>query len=580
MQLPRIMMLMGALTVVAILVVCSKSTDPKHDPWPERMAAIDSARTIQESYLEELANLVQHLDSATAKDSLVQLLQQEPRVDSAWSAEHGFWIEFKDGILGGICLDPVSIKSSVSNQDSFKSHREPLTLEVVIPESKNAIYFAPAFTDLYPSDAEVIASITPDLATAGYGSLQVLKDAQCSVAEFADVTGYGVICLSSHGGPFPNVNNIQTYYLLTGEEANPATDSAFQTELGTSLATWFDRKTQKHWYLISPEFVKKYWRIAQDRPVVNLGFCYSFLGGWPTELRGMGALACIGYDWSVLDYKYVEWTIEFFDLMCDRTRETPMIMSEWYSSIQTYYWYEKDQRNVYIKYDAQSNTALWDEPQECEDFPPPPGERWTYEIVGEGYGFTTVSESVSESVGGYTVYRLRPTSNPPHLGQYYGCIDEHGEVEVATDWWNVTNPSDNGRFYYVPPLFGCQFGDPVGTSSIWTGSFGGGSAREESHVLAYETVSVPYGTFYNVMKVRIESYDGDGHETDEPLYFWFDENIGPIKAQEVRSGSTVVLVGYSPPGGVSKVAGSERTSGCSIMAFKKVLRSQLGQFER
>jgi len=182
----------------------------------------------------------------------------------------------------------------------------------------------------------------------------------------------------------------------------------------------------------------------------------------------------------------------------------------------------------------------------CSGFPPPAGEIWTYRIVGTSLSFSTMLEEVSELVGGQTVYRLRRSDNPPGLGEYVGCDEERGEVSVATDWWDLNNPSINGRHFWEPPLFHCQFGDPVGISCEWLGTFGGNSQRVLTEVITYESVTVPYGSFQNTMKIKITEYDSDGEIIDEPLYFWFDRNIGLVKGEEVNSGGVIELIAYSP----------------------------------
>jgi V8-like Glu-specific endopeptidase len=208
-----------------------------------------------------------------------------------------------------------------------------------------------------------------------------------------------------------------------------------------------------------------------------------------------------------------------------------------------------------------------------EDFPPPPGESWTYSLVGTPFTFTTQTEAVSEQVGGYEVYRLRNTDNPPGLGEYYACSEEHGEVEVATDWWNVADPSDNGRYFYVPPLYWCLDGNPVGTVCNWGGTFGGTPYEVETVVLSYESVSVPFGLFENTMKVMITEYE-DGVLFDEPFYFWFDE-IGPVRAEGTLSGDVVELVSYSSPAATSYAGSSSHAIRRSLLTGVHSMREKL-----
>jgi hypothetical protein len=182
------------------------------------------------------------------------------------------------------------------------------------------------------------------------------------------------------------------------------------------------------------------------------------------------------------------------------------------------------------------------------------GERWTYQVVGTSYTFTLVTEAVQEKVGGYSVYRLRDTQNPAGLGEYFALDPVHVEVEVATDWWDVNDPSTHGRYLWEPPVFSCQYGDTVGTSWEWVGTFGGSPESQVSEVLAYESITIPLGTFANAMKAKVTTYE-DSVVANEPLYIWVDKNIGILRAEEVNTGSAIVLTGHSFP----KISGVAKT---------------------
>jgi hypothetical protein len=185
----------------------------------------------------------------------------------------------------------------------------------------------------------------------------------------------------------------------------------------------------------------------------------------------------------------------------------------------------------------------------CDDFPPPPGEICTYRIQGTPYTYSTVTQAVGEEVGGYEVYRIWTTDNPESLGMYVGCDDRHGEVDVATDWWDFYNPSVSGRSFWEPPVFYCDYGDEVGTTSIWIGTFDGDPEQQVMEVLKYEDLTVPYGAFQDVMKARITSY-ADYEEYDD-FFVWIHPQAGILKGEDAVTGDVIVLVDYRPPSGAS-----------------------------
>jgi uncharacterized protein YjdB/Leucine-rich repeat (LRR) protein len=190
----------------------------------------------------------------------------------------------------------------------------------------------------------------------------------------------------------------------------------------------------------------------------------------------------------------------------------------------------------------------------CDGFPPI-GRRSTFQLVGSSAQATIVAQEVTELVAGYRVYRSHGVEDPPDLGVYNTCDPVQGEIEVATDWWDPSDPSVHGRDYWVPPHPLCVTWGPVGTSCDWTGTLGGDQERVFTEVLAYETTSVPYGTFTNAMKLRVSDYDEYGDLMGGPFIFWLDRSVGVVKMHDEWDSSTIVLVAYTPPSAPAAVLG-------------------------
>jgi hypothetical protein len=187
----------------------------------------------------------------------------------------------------------------------------------------------------------------------------------------------------------------------------------------------------------------------------------------------------------------------------------------------------------------------------CNSFPPAPGERRTYEVVGTNIRFSTVTESVAERVGRppQEVYLIRDPEGP-RLGEYVGCSGTRGEVTVATDSYDPSDPSDNERLFWKPPLYYCGHGEPIGTTCVWEGLFADRYSREESEVLGYVSVTVPSGSFDNVMKLRIQEFDEFGLFSSTT--FWIDRDIGVVKGEE--DGDTIVLISYTSASAMSETS--------------------------
>lgn len=184
----------------------------------------------------------------------------------------------------------------------------------------------------------------------------------------------------------------------------------------------------------------------------------------------------------------------------------------------------------------------------CDNFPPPPGERWVYGVLmGQQYYAidTVVTEAVNEVVGGYRVYRVRHRWYPPGLGDYIGCNPQLGKVRVASDWWDVSNPNVHGRTVYpqAAPVTGCVFGSPVGTVITLIDV----TDTLTIEVVSYLSVTVPAGSYQNVMRVKFTSREG----RRQPDYYFdhFDQAIGSVKQEYPLIPATLELMQYRPSGG-------------------------------
>jgi len=179
------------------------------------------------------------------------------------------------------------------------------------------------------------------------------------------------------------------------------------------------------------------------------------------------------------------------------------------------------------------------------------GEKWTYQVIGNGYKFSILTEPVTGMMGGYKVYRWRRSDSPNGLGDYIGCDATYGKVWVATDSWDVFNPAnfDHNIFDPAIPIDLCPYGTAAGTTRD-NSKFVDFNNRTEYKVISYEDVTVPYGSFSNVQKLQITLYD-DGHidDNEPPIYRWVDKEIGMIKELEVVPQTEIgsVLIAYSHP---------------------------------
>lgn len=179
------------------------------------------------------------------------------------------------------------------------------------------------------------------------------------------------------------------------------------------------------------------------------------------------------------------------------------------------------------------------------------GASWTYREIGGTATRTIVEEGVDELIGGYKVYRQRDITDPPNLGLYIACDPDHGKIEVATDSWDVFDPSNSEKKFWNPPIFFCQFGDDVGTTCEWNGTFDGETdwiTKIVTEVIAYESIVTPFSSFENVMKLKETSYDVNGNILSDPSpsFYWIDKDIGFVRGENVDLSEGIELLEYDP----------------------------------
>jgi len=186
----------------------------------------------------------------------------------------------------------------------------------------------------------------------------------------------------------------------------------------------------------------------------------------------------------------------------------------------------------------------------CTDFPPPLGQVWTYQVIGNGEMYSVTTEPMAEKIGKYAVYRECRTEDPPGLGNYYGCDPDHGKVWVASDSWDTSDPTKFNRhvFRTAIPVDLVPYGTEVGV--VRQNTIGVGyQNRTVMEVLAYEDLTIPLGTFEKVQKIRVTCYDeGVVDNNMPPTYQWHDKEIGLIQELKVNSRhmAGIQLVDYIP----------------------------------
>lgn len=121
------------------------------------------------------------------------------------------------------------------------------------------------------------------------------------------------------------------------------------------------RKEGKTRYYIAPDFLTEYNDFSNDTIQFYGGFCYSFLGNWPSLVNACASGTYFGFDWAVRSDKCAEWAVYLVNYLADKSFNQPNTTEGWmiHSSIPKQYVDEKQNRTIRIMYEGNGAFTLW-----------------------------------------------------------------------------------------------------------------------------------------------------------------------------------------------------------------------------
>jgi hypothetical protein len=570
------------LSVALLILFSGCSGDGGTSPGPageHRVIRVsEHAAALQDSLSLLLEDLLGVLSEAAAKDSIATLFMADSMVVSVDTTAQGILVSYEEGLGGGIIIDFLDGGPGPDRLPQYTPgaavsdtpDRNPL--DGVIPSSSRTVMLVPLYSQ-YPEFEQLYSQlhgyVSGWFSRTDFLPPELFTNEQTTVHRFANLTDYGIVFIASHGIAVPGGRGTQRVYFMSGESCSPETNRDYVEDLASGHLWCANVVGGGSVYVFDSEWFSSHNAFSNDA-LIFAQVCYSHEAGWPTNVGGQAGLgAYVGFEDAAVILWGADCAAEVFSRMTDTALADPLTIQGWYDN-PIPGGTPREFNGSHIRYTGDDDLTLWEEEGLCEDFPPEPGETRTYRTMDGSYTFSVFTQAVSELVGGYEVYRGWRSDNPPGLGGYVGCNEQHGEVDVATDWWDISDPSHNGRYYWVPPLYYSQYGDAVGQSCVWSGTFGGSPEQNITEVLAYEDVAVPAGSFLQAMKVRLTSYS-NGNPYDD-FYAWLHPTAGLVKAEDIDGGSGIVLISYS---GARKSASSR----CGASPYS-ILRLALGNKDR
>ena len=543
------------VVLLAILVIFSackkKNNDPvSNDGWTqEDQAMYDHMLALQDTAYKKYAVWSVTMDSLDAIMQLKQYFLNDPIVSTAIIGSQGVAVQYVNGMRGGIFLDPrdlpgtkLGVKVPGPCVDGFSPREKGLV------KTKKMILLDPHYWDRENYTNGMVAEYSQDLPRVGF-SLETVYNSNATVDRFFHLGGYGIIQIYSHGWAYPAQDNITDVYVMTGEAANQTTTKNHEEDI-KSGAILIEPTIVG--YNGSQEIVKNvYWisgglfatenqkNFSNDTILFYGGFCWSFFGHWPYINQTFAKGAYFGFNWSVYADNCCDWAKDLVRQLSDTTLDNPATTNDWMNNpLPKSYDIKKEGVTVNILYNGDPDLVLWKSP--CDGFPPV-GESLVYLDESHTWGLIFYFEAVSELLQGREVYRRRIATDPQGIGSYYACDKKAGQVEIAED--NSLPPYT--RKFFTPPKPFVKFGAPVGTILTWEGTVGTSSSRESYEVTGYQDITIPYGTFTNVMVVRDKWYMEGSLVSQE--YYWINPTLGLLKFVSIGQTDTMYLTQYTPP---------------------------------
>lgn len=358
---------LGILICGSLVFIGSCKTDdpePEGGTWTdEDKQSHDQVISTQDEVALKLDEWFQTMDSLNAIDQAYQAFVSNENVSLATINDQGIAVQYSNGMIGGILLNPLDGKDEVEEPllDGQVTGQEN-NLKSLVNQRKMILINPHYWERSYYTDQ--INSITNNnLGKVGMEISTFYKNEEATVDRFTDLSGYGIIQIYSHGWAYPKKTNITEIYLLTGETANESTSKKYWDELKTGNIPIVKIAGRQNHYLVSPEFITAHNDFSNDTILFFGGFCYSFLGGWPDIIDDFGDGAYTGYDWSVYTHKNANWSVNSIFNLSDTTADQPITLNDWFNDpeVPKSYFNARDNRTVNIHYTGDGNLKLWDD---------------------------------------------------------------------------------------------------------------------------------------------------------------------------------------------------------------------------
>jgi len=356
-----------SLLLTVFLFSCDKSSN---EGMPDQEKAYhQNVMTLQQQAADNFSSWLQTMDSLEAIQQLQAFFLADPSVVSAEIGSQGIAVQYSNGMRGGIFLNP---------QDEFETDSTQLDLQQfagnkdlpgkALVNKKKAIFLNPSYWERSDEANGVIASYNQNLPKAGFALQNVYKGMDASVDRFTQLSEYGFIHIYSHGWAWPDKEELEEVYVLTGEKVSETTSWKYWQEiLNGNIILGEAEVAQDTWenvYYLRESFIAGHNDFSKDTVLFYGGFCFSHLGTWPELEQTFGNGAYFGFNWRVETRWNCKMAKSLVASLTDTLVAQPGTTEGWWSnpSPAKNRWDSGDERFCHILYTGDAGLKLLKDP--------------------------------------------------------------------------------------------------------------------------------------------------------------------------------------------------------------------------
>jgi len=358
------------LPFVFLLTYCDKGSDDQSN-WTEAdQAYYEHILDLQNQGTDNFYTWLQTMDSLDAVNELHQFFLSDTSVASATVGSQGIAVDYKNGMRGGIMLNPKDSpdEAEMTNYGSERAWKTPEGYKAIVNNSKMIFLNAHYFQRSSWTDA-AIENSTDYVKRIAYELNPVYKDDEVTLDRYCQLSGYGIIRIHAHGMAWPNDANVVETYLMSGEAANNATSKKYGDDLKAKNVIVLNVKNSNSElvpspiYLVSKDFITAHNDFSKDTVFFYGGFCYSFLGTWPLIEESFAKGTYLGFNWAVRTtfcYNHGDFSLDY---LTDTSVSVPKTSGQYMGEPDPPKQYTKTENGVLITvkllYSGDPDLTLW-----------------------------------------------------------------------------------------------------------------------------------------------------------------------------------------------------------------------------